>query len=39
MEIFSQGTDDYKNLSCETLYIANYKIANVFSFDVLDIKL
>ena len=39
MEIFSQGTDDFKTLRCETLYIADYKYVNISSFDVLDIKL
>ena len=39
MEIFSQGSDESKNLSCETLYIANYKFANTSSFAMLDIKL
>ena len=34
MEVFSQGTDDSKNLRCETLYIVN-----IFNFAVLGIKL
>ena len=38
MEVFSQGTDDSKNLRCETLYIGDYEYVNIFSFAVLDIK-
>ena len=37
--VFSQGTDDSKNLRCETLYIGNYKYVNISSFAVLGIKL
>ena len=36
---FSQGTDHFRNLRCETLYIADYKYVNISSFAVLDIKL
>ena len=36
---FSQGTDDPKNLRCETQYIADYQYINITSFAVLDIKL
>ena len=39
VEVFSQGTDDSKNLRCETLYIANYEYVNISSFAVLDIEL
>ena len=39
IEVFSQGTDDSKNLKCETLYIGNYKYVNISSFAVLGIKL
>ena len=38
IEVFSQGTDDSKNLRCETLYIGNYKYVNISSFTVLGIK-
>ena len=31
--------DDSKNWRCETLYIGNYKYANISSFAVLGIKL
>ena len=37
--VFSQGTNDSKNLRCETLYIADYEYINITSFAVLDIKL
>ena len=39
IEVFSQGTDDSKNLRCETLYIGDYEYVNIFSFAVLGIKL
>ena len=39
IEVFSQGTDDSKNLRFETLYIGNYKYVNISSFAVLGIKL
>ena len=38
-EVFSQGTDNSKNLRCETLYIGNYKYVNISSFAVLGVKL
>ena len=37
--VFSQGTDDSKNLRCETLYNDDYEHVNISSFAVLDIKL
>ena len=39
VKVFSQGTDDSKNLRCETLYIGNYEYVNISSFAVLGIKL
>ena len=39
MEVFSQGTDNSKNLRSETLCIADYEYVNISSFAVLDIKL
>ena len=39
LEVFSQGTDDSKNLRRETLYIGDYEYVNICSFAVLDIKL
>ena len=39
IKVFSQGTDDYKNLRCETLNIGNYEYVNTSSFAVLGIKL
>ena len=39
MDVFSQGTNDLKNLRYETLYIADYKYVNISSFAVLDIEL
>ena len=39
IEVFSQGTDDIKNLRCETLYIGNYEYVDISSFAVLGIKL
>ena len=38
-EVFSQGTDDSKNLRCESLYNGNYEYVNISSFAVLGIKL
>ena len=39
MEAFSYGTDDSKNLRCETLCIGDYVYVNIPSFPVLGIKL
>ena len=39
MEVFSQGTDDSKNLRCETLNIGDYEYVNISSSAVLGIKL
>ena len=39
IEIFSRGTDDSKNLRCETLYIGDCKYVNISSFAVLGMKL
>ena len=39
MELFSKETDDSKNLTCETLYIDDYKYVTIPSFAELDIKL
>ena len=39
IEVFSKGTDDSKNLTCETLYISDYEYVNISSFAVLGIKL
>ena len=39
IEVFSQGTNDSKNLRCETLYIGNYEYVNISSFAVFSIKL
>ena len=39
IEVFSQGTDDSKTLTCETLYVADYECVSISSFAVLDIKL
>ena len=39
MDVFSHGTDDSKNLICQTLYIADYEPVNISSFAVLGIKL
>ena len=39
IEVFSQGTDDSKNLRCETLYGGDYKYVDISSFAVLGIKL
>ena len=38
IEVFSQGTDDSKNLRCETLYIGDYEYVNVSSFFCLGYK-
>ena len=39
IKVFSQVTDDSKNLKCEALYVGNYEYVNISSFDVLGIKL
>ena len=39
IDVFSQGTDDFKNLGCKTLYITDYEYVNISSFAVLDRKL
>ena len=39
IEVFSQGSDDSKNLRCETLYIGDQKYVNISSFAGLDLKL
>ena len=39
IEIFSQGTNDSKNLRYKTPYIADYDYASIFGFPVLNIKL
>ena len=39
IEVFCQGTDDSKNVRCETLYIGDYEYVNISSFAVLCIKL
>ena len=39
MKFFPQGTDDSKNLRCETLYIGDYEYVNTSSFAMLGIKL
>ena len=39
IEVFSQVTNKFKNLRCETLYIADYRYVNITNFVVLDIKL
>ena len=39
IEVFSQETDDSKNLKYETLYIGDYEYVNISSFAVLGIKL
>ena len=36
---FPQGTDDSKNLRCETLCTVGYEYVNISCFSVLDIKL
>ena len=32
IDVFPKGTDDFKNLRYETLYIADYKYVNISSF-------
>ena len=39
IKVFSQGTDDSKNIRCETVYIGDKECVNIFSFDVVGIKL
>ena len=39
IEVISLGTDDSKNLTCETLYIGDYVFVNISSFAVLGRKL
>ena len=39
IKVFSQGTDDSKNLRRETLYIGDYEYVNISSFAVLSVKL
>ena len=39
IDVFSQGTDDPKNLRCETMYVDDYKYVKISSFAVLGIKL
>ena len=39
IEVFSQETDDSKNLRYQPPYIAGYENVNISSFAVLDIKL
>ena len=39
IEVFSQRTDDSKNLRCETLYIGDHGYVNISSFAVLGIKI
>ena len=39
IEVFSQGTDDPKNLRRETLYNGDYEYVSISSFSVLGIKL
>ena len=39
VEVFSQGTDNSKNLRCKTLHIRDYEHINISSFAVLGIKL
>ena len=38
IEGFSQGTDDFKNLRCKTLYIGDYEYEDIPSFTVFGIK-
>ena len=38
-QVFPQGTDDSKNLRCETLYTGDHEYVNISSFAVLGIKL
>ena len=37
--VFSQGTDDSKNVRCETLHIGDDEYVSISSFAVLGIKL
>ena len=39
IRVFSKGTDDFKNLRRETMYIADYEYVNISSFAVSDLKL
>ena len=39
IEVFSQGTDDSKNLKCVALYIGDYEYVNISSFAEFGIKL
>ena len=39
IEVLSQGTDNSKNLRCETLYIGDYEYVIISSFAVLGIKI
>ena len=39
MEVFSQGTDNSKNLRYETLYIGDHEYVNISRFAVLGTKL
>ena len=39
IEAFSEGTNDSKNLRCETLYIDDHEYVNISNFAVLGIKL
>ena len=39
IEVFSQGTDDPKNLRSETLYFGDSEYVNISSFAVLGKKL
>ena len=39
IEVFSQGTDNFKNLRYEALYIGDYEFVNISSFAVLGMKL
>ena len=38
-ELFSQGTYNFQNLRNETLVIADYEYAKIFSFALFDMKL
>ena len=38
-ELFSQGVYNFPNLRNETLVIADYKYAKIFSFAMFDMKL
>ena len=39
IEVFSQVTNDSKNLKCETLYIRDYQYVNISSFAMFGINL